>query len=274
MPHGFVRIQDPEEMRHIVYLLLIANVLYLGWNLSQGKTVDQEQSSLPPIPDGVPTLVMLQELAGNEIPVTNREDSSGTDKQADVKTDYQESTTAEIFEKQEINGGNAAIIVQTEQPDSRPARVCKALGPFEEFAAAETVSDRLASMGLFPMLRTEDSRVVDDYWIYLPGKGRKFSQKVIQQLRAENINDYYVYDTDDYLISLGAFRKIDLAERQLANFRQMGLEAVLEERYKTRVEHWLEISVEEKYDMPLENIAMETPGLQLNTSSCMSLAAR
>ena len=261
-------------MRHIVYLLLVANVLYLGWNLSQGKTVDQEQSSLPPIPDGVPTLVMLQELAGNESSVTGREDSAGTDKQADVQADYQESTTAEIFEGQTTGSENIPVLASTEQPDSRSALICKALGPFEEFAAAETVSDRLVSMGLFPMLRTEDSRVVDDYWIYLPGKGQKFSQKVIQQLKAENINDYYVYDSDDYLISLGTFRKIGLAESQLDNFRRMGLDAVLEKRYKTRVEHWLEISVEKMYGTQLENIAMKTPGLQINTSPCMSLAAR
>ena len=261
-------------MRHIVYLLLIANVLYLGWNLSQDKAAAQMQPSLPPIPDGVPTLVMLRELADNEMPVTGREDSAETDKQADVRAGYQESSTTEIFEGQETGSENDPFLASTEKPDSRPARVCKALGPFDEFAAVETVSDRLVSMGLIPMLRSEDSRVLDDYWIYLPGKGRQYSQKIVQQLKAENINDYYVYDTDDYLISLGTFRSIGLAEKQLANFRQMGLDAVLEKRYKTRVEHWLELSVEEKFDTQLENIAMETPGLQLNTSSCMSLAAR
>lgn len=261
-------------MRHIVYLLLIANVLYLGWNLPQGMTVDPNEQSYPPIPDGVPILVMLREMAGNESPVTGREDSAETDKQADVRAGYQESSTAEIFEGQTTGSENAPFLASTEKPDSRPARVCKALGPFDEFAAAETVSDRLVSMGLIPMLRSEDSRVVDDYWIYLPGKGRQYSQKIVQQLKAENIHDYYVYDSDDYLISLGTFRKIGLAESQLANFRRMGLDAVLEKRYKTRVEHWLEIFVEKKYDTQLENFAMKTPGLQINTTSCMSLAAR
>jgi hypothetical protein len=253
-------------MRHIVYLLLIANVLYLGWNLSQGKTVDPNEQSLPPILDGVPTLVMLQELAGKKTPVIGGGKST--------ITDHQESSTADMHEKEKINSTNSAALPSTEQPYSHPAHVCKTLGPFDELAEAQTVSDRLVSMGLIPMLRSEDNRVVDDYWIYLPGKGRQYSQKIVQQLQAENVNDYYVYDSDNYLISLGTFRKIGLAKNQLEIFRQMGLDAVLKKRYKTRVEQWLEIPVEEKNDMQLKSIAMETPGLQLNTSSCMSLAAR
>jgi hypothetical protein len=129
-------------------------------------------------------------------------------------------------------------------------------------------------MGLFPVLRSVDSRVVDDYWVYLPGKGRQYSRKVIQQLKSKKINDYYVFDSDDYLISLGIFRKIGLAEKRQTMLRQMGLDAVLVMRSRTQVEHWLEMSIEGKYDEQLKSIAMETPGLQINTSSCASLAAQ
>jgi len=261
-------------MRYIVYLLLIANVLYLGLNLSQGKTVAQNEQSFPPIPDGVHTLVMLQKIAGNKIPVTGREDNTETDNQAVQQTDNQEDSTANIHEGQETGGENAAVLAQTEQSEIHPAHVCKALGPFDEFAAAETVSDRLVDMGLIPMLRSEDSRVVDDYWVYLPGKGRQYSHEVIQQLKAKNINDYYVYDSDDYLISLGTFRRMGHAEKQLAMLRQMGLDAVLEKRYKTRMEYWLEMPVAEKYDVQLDSIAMETSGLEIKTNSCVLLAAR
>ena len=48
-------------MRHIVYLLLVANLLFFAWNHFQvQKTVDSVQS-LPPLPAGVNTLVTLQE---------------------------------------------------------------------------------------------------------------------------------------------------------------------------------------------------------------------
>jgi len=40
------------------------------------------------------------------------------------------------------------------------------------------------------------------------------------------------------------------------------------------VEHWLEMYAEGTYDERLENVAMETPGLQIKSEFCMSLASR
>ena len=44
------------QMRYIIYLLVVANVLYLGWNLSQGETIVQAKQSLPAIPEGAKNL--------------------------------------------------------------------------------------------------------------------------------------------------------------------------------------------------------------------------
>jgi hypothetical protein len=261
-------------MRYIIYLLLAANALYLGWNLSHGETVVQVERLLPAIPRGARSLVMLHEIAGNKVPEKGREDSTETGKQAGQQTDELEGAMADLDAGQVTDRVTATALALVAHPDSRPAQVCKTLGPFNEFAAAESVSDRLVDMGLIPVLRSVDSRVVDDYWVYLPGKGRQYSRKVIQQLKSKKINDYYVFDSDDYLISLGIFRKIGLAEKRQTMLRQMGLDAVLVMRSRTQVEHWLEMSIEGKYDEQLKSIAMETPGLQINTSSCASLAAQ
>ena len=246
------------NMRYIVYLLLVANVLYPAWKLSRDTTVAQNEMSFPPVQGAVRSLVSLKEIAGNTVP----------------ESDEKKAATADAYEGQDAEKGNTAVIAQTEQPDSSQAHLCKALGPFDKLAAAEAVSDRLVRMGLIPMLRSVDGQVVDDYWVYLPGHGLQYSRKVLQELKAKNINDYYVYDSKDYLISVGTFKRIGLAERRLAMLQQMGLDAILEKRYKSRVEHWLEMYFEGEYDEQLESIAMETPGLHVNTNSCMSLAAR
>jgi cell division septation protein DedD len=253
-------------MRYIAYLLLVANVLYAGCNLPLDKFVVQRQPLFPPMPADVHSLVMLKERAVNTATQTNREEG--------VVTDKKESATADMGEGPDTERGNAAFIAHAELPDSHQAHICKALGPFDKFSAAETVSDRLVRMGLIPMLRSVDSQIVDDYWVYLPGKGRQYSLEVIQKLTEKKINDYYVYDSKNFLISLGKYKRVDLAERQRAMLQQMGIDALIEERYKSRVEHWLEIYAEGKYDKRLENIAMETPGLQIKTESCMSLASR
>ena len=166
---------------------------------------------------------------------------------------------------------NATVIVQAH---SRQAHLCKALGPFDKLAAAETVSDRLVRMGLFPMMRSVEGKVVDDYWVYLPGKGKEYSAEVIRKLGDENISDYYVYKSKDYLISLGVFKRADLAQKQQAMLEQMGIDALIEERFESRVERWLEIYSKGTDDEQVEYIAMETPGLQIKTRSCLSLASR
>ena len=253
-------------MRYIVYLLLVANVLYLGWNVSQDKTVVQKHSSAPPMPASVHSLVMLKEPPGNAVLQTDRKN--------DVEPDKKKSETNGLYEGQESDWGNAAVIAQIAPPDARQAHLCNALGPFDKIAAAETVSERLLHMGLIPMLRSVDSQVVDDYWVYLPGKGRQYSTEVIRKLKDKDISDYYVYVSKDYLVSLGTFKRIGLAKKQQAMLQRMGIDALIEERYKSRVEHWLETYAEGKDDKRLENIAMETPGIQIKTKSCMSLASR
>lgn len=253
-------------MKYIVYLLLVANIIYAGSNVLLDKSAVQKQPLFPPMPVTVRSLAILKERAGNTIAQSYREEG--------VEADKQESAMADMDEKQDAEKGKAAIIAQAEPPDSRQTHICKALGPFDKFSVAETVSDRLVRMGLIPMLRSVNSQIVDDYWVYLPGQGQQYSAEVIFKLTEKKINDYYVYDSRNYLISLGTFKRADLAERQRAMLQQIGIDALIEERYKSRVEYWLEMYAERKYNERLDNIAINIPGSQIKTVSCMSLASR
>jgi len=253
-------------MRHIVYVLLALNVVYLGWQLSQDEAVAQKELSFSPIPTAVHALVMLKEMAGNTAPETDTEDR--------VKTDTKKGGAAERYDGKESERGNANVTAQTEQPNSRQGHVCKTLDPFGNLGAAGTVSDSPLSMSLIPMLGPEDNRVVEDYWVYVPGKGREYSREVIQKLTEGNINDFYVYDSKNYLMSLGTFKNLDLAEKRMVMLQQMGFDAILERRYKPREEHRLEMSFEGTYDDKLKNIGMETWVFQIETNPCTSLAAR
>ena len=49
-------------MRHIVYLLLVANIVYLAWNVLQLSPHDEVARSLPPLPATATRLVTLQEV--------------------------------------------------------------------------------------------------------------------------------------------------------------------------------------------------------------------
>jgi hypothetical protein len=249
-------------MRYLVYLLLVANVLYSGWHLLRGNPAAEGRQPAPAASAGVRSLVMLGEQEVRSLPESGERNGA--------EPDRIEKATAGRDAGQESRADPAG----QEPPGTQTPAICKTLGPFADTSSAETVSGQLAGEGLEPLLRSVDSRVVDDYWVYVPGKGQQHAREVIRKLKARNFNDYYVFDADDYLISLGTFRKIDLAEKQLAILHELGVDAVLETRYKTRVEHWLEMTVAAAQDVQLELIATNTPGLQIKTDTCASLASR
>jgi len=250
-------------MRYVLYLLVAANILYLGWNISRGGVSDpyEQARSLPAVPKGVAMLVLLRDVSGRTDPATGAGDhiaahAAMTGEPASVDFVQNPDTTD----------------AQMLQVNAQPALVCRSLGPFDELSAAQAVYDRVAGLGMSPVLRSMDSREVDDYWVYVPGRGQDYSREVVRQLTEHRMNDFYVFDNDDYLISLGAFRSGSHAENQLAALRGIGLEAVLEKRYRTRTQHWVEVTVEQQHDEQLRDISLQSPGLQLTSGVCMSLA--
>jgi hypothetical protein len=52
-------------MRQLVYLLLVANLVYLGWNVFDARSTTEEEPRLPAIPASVNPLVLLQEKDAN-----------------------------------------------------------------------------------------------------------------------------------------------------------------------------------------------------------------
>ena len=221
-------------MRHLVYLLVVANVVYLGWNLFQGRAADDQWSALPPLPDGARPLVTLQEHGSEQ---TSSLDATGL---------------------------NTLTAIQPPGAVSRPD--CQALGPFSLLAEAKAVAGRLGSSGLEPVQRTTRSRVENGFWVFLPAKERENSREIVQQLKERNDEDYYV--GKDWLISLGTFRDIKRAKLRLAEVQKYGLDAILEPRYKTRQVHWLELPASGAAP-ELAAIRAENPRLELHSLSCL-----
>jgi hypothetical protein len=223
-------------MRHIVYLLLIANLLFFAWNHFHAQTVQESVQSLPPLPAGVRTLVTLQEHARNEASET-------------------------------LDGQAIEALTQAQPPGALSESRCRALGPFRERDEVKAITDRLGDSGLDPVLRSVENRVENGYWVYLSGKDKEHAREMVKQLQDHNDNEYYV--GMGYFISLGTFRDIKRAEIRLADLREKGFDkAILEQRYKTRVEYWLEMPVPAAGVELLDSLIKENPGLEVHAVSC------
>lgn len=223
-------------MRYIVYLLLVANLLFFAWNHFEVQTPVDSVQSLPPLPAGVRTLVTLEEHARNE--------ASGA-----------------------LDGQAIEALTQAQPPGALSAGRCSALGPFREQDEAKVIADRLGDRGLDPVLRSVENRVENGYWVYLSGKDREHAREMVKQLQDHNDNEYYV--GMGYFISLGTFKDIKRAEIRLADLREKGFDkAILEQRYKTRVEYWLELPENAASVELLDSLTEENPGLEVHAVSC------
>ncbi|MBT8116221.1 MAG: hypothetical protein KJO66_00185 [Gammaproteobacteria bacterium] len=221
-------------MRHIVYLLLVANLLFFAWNHFQAQTTVDSEQSLPPLPAGVNALVTLQE---------HERDMSGP-----------------------ADGQDIEALTRAQPPGALSAGRCKALGPFREEVDVKAVADRLGDSGLDPVLRAVENRVENGYWVYLSGKDKEHAREMVKQLEEHDDNEYYV--GMGYFISLGTFVDIERANIRLEDVREKGFDAILEQRYKTRVEYWLELPENTASFDLLDSLVGENPDLEIHAVSC------
>ena len=219
-------------MRHLVYLLLVANLVYFGWNVFESRTFSEVGRQLPPMPPTASPLVTLQER-----------EAAG----ADGVSSIQDLTVAQP------PGAGAAVL-------------CQALGPFlavDELQAAEA---RLNELGLQPTQRELQSKKLKGYWVYLPAMSREEVQAVLVILKKHKDKEYYVGKKN--FISLGTFGGMSRAERRLKEVRSMGLDAILKERFSSQSSWWLDIQSDGSATEQLNRLVEDRPELQLVELAC------
>lgn len=188
-------------MRHLIYFLVVANLVFFLWHTIEGTTVVETEAMLPPLPDGVHSLVTLEE----------RE-------------------TAQAAEVESITG--------SEPPGAGISTSCYMLGPFYLATEMQAVEERLNQLGYKPEQSTAEEEIEIGYWIYMPAMEHEEAQEIAALFDSKNDREYFI--GKDNVIALGAFKELTRAEIRLEDVRGYGLDPVLEPRYRTETVHWLE----------------------------------
>ena len=241
-------------MRHLVYLLLVVNLVYLGWNVFESSTTPGQVRHLPPLPATVSHLVTLQERQAEEgIPdeVSNDETSSSEVFSDEVPSD--EISSIEDLTAEQPPGAGVAI-------------QCQALGPFLAVKELQVIEARLLDLGLQPTQRELENKELVGYWVYLPAMPQADVQAALAILKKHKDTEYYVGKKN--FISLGTFKGMSRAERRLKQARIMGLEAILEERFTSQSAWWLDIQSDAAAAEQLSAIVASRPELQLVELAC------
>jgi hypothetical protein len=253
-------------MRHVSYLLVIANLVYFSWNMLQNMPDTQAASLVSPLPPSVRRLEMLHEKAASKVshgagpmPIKRNSSSRGASPPRDTAVPR---GSAEM--------GRVEALTESEPPGAvAPALSCYVLGPFLEASELKRVAAHLTKLGYHSRERTTETRIVAGYWTYLPAMARKEALRITHLLEAKNDEDYLIIKGN--VISLGVFESRYRAERRVKMLQNYGLKPVLQPRYKTRTVHWLDLDSPdgEKRDV-METIRAEYPDTEVHGTPCQS----
>jgi hypothetical protein len=227
-------------MRHLVYLLLVANLVYFGWNVFESRSMIEAERPLPPLPATVNPLVTLQER------------------------EAQESVMAEEPVMEDVS--IIEDLTEEQPPGAGAVVLCQALGPFLALDELQAVENRLVNLGLQPTQRELQSKKLTGYWVYLPAMSQEEVQSVLAILKKHQDKEYYVGKKN--FISLGTFGGMARAERRLKETRKMGLDAILQERFATQSSWWLDIQSDGSATEELNSLVEARPELQLVDLAC------
>jgi len=176
-------------VRVLVLALLLANILFFGWQYWLGKHE-------PPVPADPYRDVPELELASMPAPVS------------DVPTG---------------EGGAAGFVAD----DAASAGACATLGPFVDKAQAETAIAGSGLSEFQPVLR-EVAGVRTTYWVYLPPfRDRQSANRALRTLSDIGIKDAYVVGDgeDRNAIALGLYSDQDRATRRADQIQALGVTA-------------------------------------------------
>ena len=219
-------------MRHVVYLLLVVNLVFLGWNIFQSQSVRQVERDLPPLPETAAQLVTLQEkeqAAAEEVSVIEN-------------------------------------VTENEPPGAGVSLLCQTLGPFIAREAMLVMEARLVTMELEPQQRETAKQRPIGYWVHLPEMERAEARQQAQILDDHNDKEYYIGKDD--VLSLGAFQDMNRAKKRLKRVRKLGLDAQLETRYRTVAEYWLDFQLESAAGEQLTGLVADDPDVWLQDRAC------
>lgn len=251
-------------MKYLVYLLLGLNLAYFVWYQAQP---DQTPPALKvaTLPPGIEPLVLLSERPPGD-PATELESTPG---EAELLIETELSPQADLQDDPQADSV-APMEDSTEVPEAiEVVQVCHTIGPIKKRGEASRVRDQLSQQGYPVALRDGEIEAPTGYQVSLPAMSSKKAREVVSALKSSGMNDYYVGKRNH--ISLGIFSNKGKAQVRQNAVRQLGYDALLDVRYKTRKVYWIDIEENDPAQEPSEGwkqIMAGYPEIQAQQVSC------
>jgi hypothetical protein len=250
-------------MRHVIYLLVVMNLVYFSWNMLQNVPHKGGASHVGRISPHVRRLETIQEHASKNASAVDEDardigDGSPVVARPPGNAEAQPET-ADINQIQTLTASEPPAAVT-------PSLSCHVLGPFPDDSEMKAVEARLNQLGYQPRERTSAVQVENGYWVYLPAMEREEALRITRMMKQNNDLDYLILK--DNAISLGVYDSPSRVDIRLKMLHKYGLEPVVEPRHATRTAYWLDLDRRDDERDVLKTIRGEYPDVEATDAAC------
>ncbi len=249
-------------MKLVAFVLLFANLALFGWLYTHPQQPQADVIRAPQLPASVEPLVLLRERpktagAAAEMPLpapaermpaaviqTPSSDQAELPQGSlpatpDLPSQAQLSEAAAALTQAPADAAAEAPAGPPSAPVVQPERLCQTVGPFPERAEADAFVAELSALGREAALRTAQVEQPSGYWVYLPSMPRAEARRIIDDLAAKGVKDYFLGRQN--FISLGVFTDKRSAESRVRDISALGYTPRLEPRFLTREVFWIDL---------------------------------
>ena len=245
-------------MKWFFIILLVANLVYLGWELDRQTTMDRAQDSEAlVVPPHVSKLVLLRELPQPPLARKQQEDMA-----QGKNTSTKDTAGAGIA--RESTGSPADVRVEerfmqdlvTQLPDIRvselkenpqaAADMCFSFGPFPDVRETKDLLAWFDERHVSVQQRPEKDKENQLFWIYLaPQDSLGGAMQAIADLKKKGIKDYRLIETGDLrnAISLGLFSTQASVNRRLNELKDKGYRPIVVPYRAANIIYWVDVKL-------------------------------
>lgn len=239
-------------MKWLVSCLLLANLAFFAWQYQRMSDAPQPKSQAMRPYDHVNRLLLINETNPETLRVRTR------DKEPVIATAPEQP---------------AAPPLPPPEPAVIAVESCYSVGPLEDETQLAAVRDWLLAMGGDPVLRVDERRELDRYWVYFPPLGsQEEALKEVERMRAEGLEDVIAVSSGEMVnaISLGVFSQRDTLRRRLRDLEARGYQPSIMPRYASEKRSWFDVSFEQGVQLTQSEVGARFADLELLEASCVS----
>jgi hypothetical protein len=260
-------------VKWVILGLVLINVAFFGWRLSQDQEVVVAQAAAPP-PTGVAMVNRLLLVSEVESGVLRRRRMLPSQQGRQQAAQQSASPPQPQAPEQLAATREEAASVPLTQVLALPPvadRECYTLGPLENDDDISALSAWFNAQGSQATLRSDERREVTSTWVFLPPlASREAADALVREMQSANIDDIYVIPRGDMAnaISLGLFSQSDTLQRRVSQLEERGFTPSVLPRYRTATASWFDVTTSAAQPMTVGVLDQIFPDLIIRQVPC------